>query len=65
MVDDLAQRATLKSVPRVVIHPSVIEPHLCGLFRPVIVLPERSLCYGDGKQLEAILGHELAHARRV
>jgi beta-lactamase regulating signal transducer with metallopeptidase domain len=61
----LAQRAGLKTTPRVMIHPQLSEPCLCGLFRPLILLPELWLSCGHGKRLEAILAHELAHARRL
>ena len=60
----LARRARLKEPPSVLVHPLLNEPCLCGLLAPVILLPEQWLSCGDGRLVEAILAHELAHARR-
>ena len=46
------------------VHPLLNEPCLCGLLRAAILLPEQWLSCGDGRLVEAILAHELAHARR-
>ena len=35
----LARRLRLRRIPRVLTHPEVAEPFLCGILRPVIVLP--------------------------
>ena len=49
--------AEVRSSPRFAV------PILCGLQRPFIVLPERMCEPPYGRQLPAILAHELAHAR--
>ena len=41
-----------------------LEPALWGLWRPVLLLPENLAAHLDEPELEAILTHELAHARR-
>ena len=61
----LARRLRLRKVPRVVIHPSLAEPCLCGLYRPVILLPGPWIAAASPERLDAILAHELAHARRL
>ena len=61
----LARRARLRKPPRVMVHRRLNEPCLCGLFRPVILLPEHWLDCGNARLLDAILAHELAHARRL
>ncbi len=60
----LARRAGLTAPPRVIIHPRACEPFLCGLLIPVILLPEAWLAGCQRDLLDAILAHELAHARR-
>jgi beta-lactamase regulating signal transducer with metallopeptidase domain len=61
----LARRAGLRKPPRVMVNRRSNEPCLCGLFRPVILLPTHWLECGDARLLDAILAHELAHARRL
>jgi beta-lactamase regulating signal transducer with metallopeptidase domain len=61
---ELARRAGLKTPPRVIVHPRACEPFLCGLVTPVILLPEAWLAGCQRDLLDAILAHELAHARR-
>jgi bla regulator protein blaR1 len=41
-----------------------LEPGLFGIFRPVLWLPKGIADYLSDAQLEAILAHELCHARR-
>jgi beta-lactamase regulating signal transducer with metallopeptidase domain len=62
--DDLARRLGLRRGPPVLVHPRLAEPCLCGLARPAILLPGRWLPGADDDRLDAILAHELAHARR-
>jgi len=61
----LGRRLRLKNVPAVQVHATLGEPCLIGLFRPVILLPERWLTTARGESLDAVLAHELAHARRL
>ncbi len=61
----LARRLRLRRTPRLLVQRSLAEPFLCGLVRPAIVLPGRWLTSASTDRLEAILAHELAHARRL
>ncbi|SIO61983.1 BlaR1 peptidase M56 [Singulisphaera sp. GP187] len=67
-VDERVQRLgrllRLRIIPAIRVHLTLDEPCLCGLFRPVILLPERWLATAGTDSLEAVLAHELAHARR-
>ncbi len=61
----LARRLRLGNPPQVLIHPRLAEPCLCGLLRPVILLPGAWIMGAPTERLDAILAHELAHARRL
>ncbi len=61
----IARRLRLARVPRVLVHARVEEPFLVGIFRPAILLPGRWIASVPGDCLDAILAHELAHARRL
>jgi beta-lactamase regulating signal transducer with metallopeptidase domain len=61
----LARLANLRRPPRVMVHPRLSEPCLCGLFRPLILLPDAWLAECPSEMLDAILAHELAHAQRL
>ncbi len=61
---ELARRLGLKAVPRVLAHAGVSEPFLCGMLRPSILLPPSLLGGSRPDLLDAVLAHELAHARR-
>ncbi len=61
----LARRLRLRNSPAILAHNRMLEPCLCGLFRPAILLPERWLASSAFELLEPILAHELAHARRL
>jgi hypothetical protein len=60
----IARSMGLPRMPQVRICPGTGEPCLCGISRPVIFLPEPWLAWSRAEHLEAILAHELAHARR-
>ena len=44
--------------------PSRLEPGVFGIFRPIVVLPEGIAEQLTTAQFEAVLAHELCHARR-
>jgi beta-lactamase regulating signal transducer with metallopeptidase domain len=51
-------------LPRVATSPTVASPMSIGLFRPVVVLPERLLGTMRGDELRDVLVHECAHVAR-
>ncbi|AMV36701.1 M56 family metallopeptidase [Planctomyces sp. SH-PL62] len=61
----LARRLRLRSVPTVLVHEGIAEPCLAGVFRPIILLPSRWLESVTEAAVDAVLAHELAHARRL
>ena len=61
----LARRLRLRKLPAILVHPRIDEPFLTGLFQPAILLPARWLTLTRADLLDAILAHELAHARRL
>ena len=61
----LGRRLGLRSSPKVREHPLLAEPCLCGVWRPSILLPGRWLLKASQGELDAVLAHELAHARRL
>ncbi len=63
-VDRLALPLGIARAPTVLIHPRLVEPFLCGIFRPAILLPARWSHDAPTASLDAILAHELAHAVR-
>jgi len=60
----LGRRLRLKRVPAVRVHAALDEPCLCGVFRPVVLLPARWVADARPDAVAAVLAHELAHARR-
>jgi uncharacterized protein (TIGR03435 family) len=44
--------------------PTLLEPGIVGLWKPVILLPAGIERYLTARQLEAVLAHEVCHARR-
>ncbi|HKE25866.1 MAG TPA: M56 family metallopeptidase [Bryobacteraceae bacterium] len=44
--------------------PGLLEPGVVGFFRPILLLPTGIVDRLTGAQLEAVLAHELCHARR-
>jgi beta-lactamase regulating signal transducer with metallopeptidase domain len=53
-----------RAVPELRVVPNVTGPVCCGLFRPVVLLPQRLAETGDEESLRWIFAHELAHLRR-
>ena len=62
--DALARRLGLRKSPLVLVHRRIAEPCLLGVFRPAILIPKRWLAAAKTDILDAMLAHELAHARR-
>lgn len=54
----------IESAVPVMSAPGLAEPGIFGIFRPVLLLPERIRERLDRAQLDAILAHELCHVRR-
>ncbi|MFO0890029.1 MAG: M56 family metallopeptidase [Isosphaeraceae bacterium] len=61
----LGRRLRLRKVPAVRLHPRLSQPCLCGVLRPAILLPDHWFAAAEGGPLDAVLAHELAHARRL
>jgi len=61
---DLAEKLGLRRVPSVLAHPWLSEPGITGIIDPKILLPTTWLESAAPDQVDAILAHELAHARR-
>jgi len=59
----LSSAMRLRHVPKVVQHPSVHVPFVCGMFRPALVLPDAWSSW-DAATREAVLTHELSHVAR-
>ncbi len=51
--------------PRVRLTKEPISPAVCGLFRPVVLLPQSLVDKLNPEQLRAVLLHELIHLRRL
>lgn len=62
--DRLARRLRIRSAPAIRVHDSLAEPCLCGVADPAILLPSRWLASASRVEVDAVLAHELAHARR-
>jgi beta-lactamase regulating signal transducer with metallopeptidase domain/type II secretory pathway component GspD/PulD (secretin) len=63
IVFDAQQRANCRRAIRLMLADASISPALCGLFRPVIVLPAALVQHLRLDQLRAVLLHELFHLR--
>ncbi len=69
--DSLARRARrwalrlgMRGKPRVLTIGRPVEPFVCGILRPTIVLPADWIAQASSSCVDAVLAHELAHARR-
>ena len=58
-----ADRMELDELPRLVVSDRVPMPVVCGIVRPVIVVPAAAHEWTDGRR-RAVLCHEIAHLRR-
>jgi len=61
----LGRKLRLRRTPAVREHPGIAEPCLVGILRPVVLLPSGWLATAPASQIDAVLAHELAHARRL
>ncbi len=61
---DLARRLGLRRPPEVRVQSRWPVPCLCGGWRPLVLLPRGWLELATPALLDAVLAHELAHARR-
>ncbi|MHC4716572.1 MAG: M56 family metallopeptidase, partial [Planctomycetota bacterium] len=61
---DACERIRVRGSVRVKISSDLAGPAVCGLFRPVILLPAGLSEQLSTRQLQAVLLHELAHIRR-
>ena len=61
----LARLLRLRRIPIILVHAGRAEPFLCGVLRPAVVLPRSWISGASPRCLDAILAHELAHARRL
>lgn len=64
MLRHLEQTAGMLSRVRLILSKSAMEPGLLGIFRPILLLPAGVAERLSDAQLEAIITHELCHARR-
>ncbi len=62
---EIKPRTKLSRVVRVRITVDPISPAVCGLFRPVVLLPQSLVEKLNPEQLRAVLLHELIHLRRL
>jgi beta-lactamase regulating signal transducer with metallopeptidase domain len=60
----LAGRLGVPAPVQLMLHADLAVPAVCGLFRPVILVPASLVTGLSPAHLEAVLAHELAHIRR-
>ena len=63
LIDRVANRAQLKSVPQVLVSPDVNTPMAYGIRRPVVLLPQEFRTWNRECQ-EVVLSHEFCHIQR-
>ena len=59
-----ASRLPIRAPIKVMSSPTRLEPGVCGVFRPVLLLPDGIADRLSPAQFQAILAHELCHVRR-
>ena len=64
LLDNTAEKLHLRQTPQVVFSSTVNCPAVLGIFRPVLLLPARSIERLSQQEVEHILLHELAHVKR-
>ena len=63
-MQNLAERLSVRSVPRAVVIEEPAVPAVFGILRPKLLLPQSLLSQGRELDLDPILAHELVHIRR-
>lgn len=61
----LARLLRCRTMPEIRVHEGLDEPFLLGWVRPTVLLPSRWLATAGLESIDAVLAHELAHARRL
>ncbi|HVU27355.1 MAG TPA: M56 family metallopeptidase [Verrucomicrobiae bacterium] len=64
LAKEVRQFAGIKLNPAVKLAANTMSPAVCGLFRPVILIPQSLAENFSDEQLRAVLLHELIHLRR-
>lgn len=64
LLDEIRRRAGLRSPLRLKLVDGRMSPAVCGLFRPVVLLPQVLADQLSDRQLRAVLLHEAIHLRR-
>jgi bla regulator protein blaR1 len=64
LVDELSGQLGLRRGPRVHLIDEAVSPLVCGVFRPVLVLPTGLVASIDEAACRQVLLHELAHIQR-
>jgi beta-lactamase regulating signal transducer with metallopeptidase domain len=63
IVAEAARTMDVRGSPEVIISPRSAVPYVCGIIRPVLVLPEAAMRWPKGR-LRYVVLHELAHIKR-
>jgi len=64
ILDSCRDQVGIRRNIRLMLSPNVTSPAVCGLFRPVILIPGTLLEKLSQEKLRAVLVHELAHIKR-
>lgn len=59
-----AREAGLRKTPRLLVTEAMDNPAVAGLFRPVVLVPERLPAVLDDRELRLVLQHEVWHLKR-
>lgn len=63
-LEDCRRRLDLRRAIGLRLSPNATSPAVCGLFRPVILIPQSIAPRLQSQDLQAVLLHELAHVKR-
>ena len=64
LIDDAASRVGLRRAPSVRVQPDASGAALIGVWRPIVIVPEKLVRTGSVEQVRHVLMHEMAHIRR-